>query len=269
MSYIASQHLSLSSNNATRITDEGSQATFLLRNNIPIPSNVDCYIQLKSFKYSNTFYNITDSNKNVYTSLGDMSVPPGVYSATSLLTALNNLNIVVFEYNPASLRVTVSHAITAFSINSGLHSMNINLGFLEEGDAAVLLAHVAPKCIRLTGIQQIKVRLENLSIATNGVVSDLENVLAAVTNDVLIGRTYVFAPASGYQYKISTTNISLVQIGLYSDKNELLNFLGSDWFLNCFISFQYKGKIEIPEALLRDETQPPPPQTNAPTDNLA
>ena len=48
-----------------------SSISFDLKTVIKIPSNVDAYIQLNSFKFMNAFYNVNTTNNQFYFSLNE------------------------------------------------------------------------------------------------------------------------------------------------------------------------------------------------------
>jgi len=68
-----------------------SSLSFELNQTILVPNNVDCYIQLESLKFVNSFYNINYSNNAFYYSIDTGSGLSDTYGFT---IPIGNYNII-------------------------------------------------------------------------------------------------------------------------------------------------------------------------------
>ena len=137
----------LNSNAADIISSRGD-ITFNLRRDITLPSGTIGYVSLSELTIPNTMYNINTSNNKLVLLDSSMvgktlTVTPGNYTVTSLMTELNEqLNPngdpdpdVLISYNDTTSKCTFTHPNSLFLIIMPTSTMNTVLGF-ESGEIA-------------------------------------------------------------------------------------------------------------------------------------
>ena len=255
--FLPNQTINLNSTNSTTITDLGSIAIFQLRSRINIPSNINAYIQLSTFKFSNVFYNVSEFN-NVFayslsTDISDIqtvTVPAGSYSVSTLITLLNELLIdtfLILTLNQTNFRINVTNDTHGFILRSSANSIHDTLGFIV--DSPQLVEYTAENAVKLSGVQVIQLSLPSLGINSNGVVGSDSSVLESIPVNVLTGSTQSYSPQHSSVYRIASNSITSFTVTLKSETGQLLDFHGSPWFLSVFISFQYLLPVLRPPSL--------------------
>ena len=81
------------SNNSTK----KSSISFELKNHITIPTNIDAYIQLNSYKFVNSFYNINTTNNIFYYSTSTIGI--GIINNISIDIGNYNINVLYCFHN--------------------------------------------------------------------------------------------------------------------------------------------------------------------------
>jgi hypothetical protein len=258
------QQIFLKSNEATSHNNKKkSDVSFVLKHDIIIPNNVDTYIQLNSFKFINCFYNVNSSNNVLYYSYSSSPtgildiysyiIPPGRYSMSALITVLNVELIgymnMVFDSN--TFKITVQACTDNIMIRSGINNCNMLIGFDNENSIADNIL-ISPNLANLSGTQMVYICMPNLGIYSNeSKISSLNNVIDSVNVTTLIGTTETYMNTSGAKYKIIGTNINSLNIRLYDEFNNLLDFNDTNWYMSLSLIFAYK-MTHIPAPTLND-----------------
>ena len=73
-SHLLNENIILNSKYATTINSNKNKANFELKKLILLPSNVNAYIELKNFKYSNVFYNVSENENVLWYDVGFSSI---------------------------------------------------------------------------------------------------------------------------------------------------------------------------------------------------
>ena len=234
-----------------------SDVSFELKNNINIPNNIDAYLQLNSFKFTNAFYNISSQNNMFYYSLSSnintiltVQIPIGQYTITNLLSSLNsslNPNIVL-SYSNTTFKITFTSSSYTFIIRSGqndcLNVLGFSTGTTQSNNTT------STKLINLSGVQVVYLSLSNIKLSSNSSKSSTtSNILESINVDSLIGNTQSFYNNTNTRYKISDNYFNFIDIKLFDEYNRLLDFNNVDWFLNISVIFCYKFQY-IPPKLL-------------------
>ena len=234
-----------------------SDVSFELKNNINIPNNVDAYLQLNSFKFTNAFYNISSQNNMFYYSLSSnintiltVQIPIGQYTITNLLSSLNsslNPNIVL-SYSNTTFKITFTSSSYTFIIRSGqndcLNVLGFSTGTTQSNNTT------STKLINLSGVQVVYLSLSNIKLSSNSSKSSTtSNILESINVDSLIGNTQSFYNNTNTRYKISDNYFNFIDIKLFDEYNRLLDFNNVDWFLNISVIFCYKFQYIPPQLL--------------------
>lgn len=234
-----------------------SDISFELKNNISIPNNIEAYIQLNSFKFTNAFYNISTYNNMFYYSLSSnintiltIQIPIGQYTISNLLSTLNsslNSNIVL-TYSNTTFKITFSSSTYTFIIRTGQNDCLNVLGLSSTTSQSN--NKISTKLINLSGVQVVYLSLSNIKLSSNASKSSTtSNILESINVDSLIGNTQSYYNPTNSRYKISDNYLNFIDIKLYDEYNRLLDFNNTDWFLNISIIFLYKFQYIAPQYL--------------------
>lgn len=275
--YIAPQAIHLDSRLGSHLSTLGNHVRFDLRNAIVVPQNIDCYVQMTAFRYSNVFYNVSQYNNVLYYSLSndigtvhEYIVPRGNYSVSSLISRLNiDLadDYMHFVYDPATFLVTVSNSEWGFILRTGSNSILLSLGIV--GPTAQAITHTGIYCINLSGTSVVNVQLENLFISSNSTSGYAISLVDSVMNDVLLGSTKTISNPSASKYKINQSIITAIDVRLSGDLDRNLNMLGTPFYLSLALTFVYKFDVRMPPNLSDSFKQAGPAGQDFGTDGMA
>jgi hypothetical protein len=249
-------------NNGTKKSD----ISFNLKTLIKIPNNVDAFVQLDSFKCMNTFYNINSTNNIFYFSvngggyiigtINNVVIPIGNYTISSLMTYINTqlTTYLLLTYDNSTFKITFTSPYN-FIIRSGENSCNKLLG-LNNDDTVMATTLTSPNLINLAGVQVLYITLGNITILSNSSINaNVGNVLESINIDVLAGSSKNYNNISNQKYKINEIFINNININIYDENNNLVDFNNSDWFMTISVIFSYKNEYKPPTTLeLNDGT---------------
>lgn len=259
------QLLFLRSSDYTTLNNDTAKSDifFELKDTIIIPNNIDAYLQLNSFKFINSFYNINWTNNTFYYTYNDNGdianfsrvIPVGNYSITELINYLNNelTGQMILTYDSKLFKIhfrTYNYPsfYYSFSINDGVNSILNVLGFDEPTPMQSYITSY--NLINLAGVQCLYITFENLNITSNTAkLANLNNVLECINIDVKTGATQSFNNHTNTKFKINVPNISFLNIRIYDEKNNLVNFNNTDWFMTLSFIFAYKMDYKPPKLL--------------------
>lgn len=236
-----------------------SDILFELKNRINIPNNINGYMQLNNFKFINSFYNINKYNNIFYYSINNngvindyqFSVNVGNYSINNLLTTLNNnlTGKITLTYDSLTFKINfVAVDNILFKLKSGEKNMLYVLGFDEQTEYVSSIKSV--NLINLTGVQSLYICINNLNLMSNaGKNSRLNNVLECINIAVPTGNSQIYQNTTNTKYKIGDTNINQMQINIYDENNNLVNFNNTNWSLSINIIFAYNMSYIAPTSL--------------------
>lgn len=249
------------SNNSTK----KSSISFELKNHITIPTNIDAYIQLNSYKFVNSFYNINTTNNIFYYStstigigiINNISIDIGNYNITTLIDFLNTslTGIMTFTYNQSTFKIKIIVNSGTMIIRNGVNNCLKVLGF-NNVDTIETNELTSPNLINLTGVQILYLTLPNFTISSNSSKdSTINNILESVNIDVMAGVSQSFLSSLNTKYRILDNSISKIDIEIYDENNTLVDFNNSDWYLSISFIFAYKMEYRQ-EKLLSNSMQP-------------
>ena len=254
----------LLSNSPTTLLN-GSQKSnilFELRNKIVIPPNVRCYIQLNNFRFVNSIYNININNNKFYYAVHHsgiyenitVTLPFGNYSITSILQYLNSacaVHHMDFTYVDTTFKVLITvgggHTI---HLNNGANNCFKALGFINYDTTTYVSSLLSDSIINLSGTQVLYISLENVNISSNGCKSNtVINVIESITMDVLIGSSQSFSNVNNHKFLVNENYINSIQVKIYDENSNLVDFNNCDWFLSLGVLFSYENQYLAPQTL--------------------
>jgi hypothetical protein len=229
-----------------------SSISFELNENIVIPNNVDCYILLKSFKFINSFYNINSTNNVFYYSIDSVigmgiidihnfEIPIGNYNITSFLAYLNvqlaGVMVITASNQTFKLTCTSSDIII---LRNGVNSCLKVLGF-NFVDTVQAYEITSPNLFNLSGVQMLYICISNFNVSSiSSINSYLNNVIQDINIETLAGTTQSFNNTSASRYKIMNSLINKIDLNIYDENNQLVDFNNTDFFINVSLIFSYK-----------------------------
>jgi len=261
---ISPQTIFLKSNEYTSLNNGSlkSDINYELKNKILIPSNVDCYIQLNTFKFINSFYNINGSNNHFYYSVHhsgiyetiDITIPYGNYSITSILEYLNTATAVhhmdfIYLDTLFKINITSSGSHEFFLINGVNNCLKV-LGFNSAITATYVTTLISPDLINLSGTQCLYISLENVNLSSNSCKqSQNNNIIENINVDVLIGSSQSYTNTNNSKFRVNENFISYVNVKIYNESGILVDFNNTDYYLSLGLIFAYKMTYQAPQIL--------------------
>lgn len=234
-----------------------SNLSFELKNQIHIPPNVECFIHLNSFKFVNSFYNIHSTNNKLYYSIDpyindilEIEIPIGNYSITTLITYINSqISPITATYSTSTFKITFT-AANNFKFWNGNNNCLKVLGFNEE-DTTETTSKTSPNLINLGGSQILYIVVNNLNLYSNGYKNSiLNNVLESIPISVLAGVSQTYVNQNTTRYKINVDTINRLEILIYDENNNLVDFNNNNWYINLSFIFSYKNQYIPPSYLI-------------------
>lgn len=230
--------------------------------NVPIYSypNMDVLVSLDSFQFTNSFYTINENNRYFYYSYDTgntffvFTLTLGNYDIDSLLIYLNSLmtGFFIFTYNSSTLKVTITSTDSrAFRL---LAKTQFNcfevLGFDSYGTSSDATSCISPYIFNLMSTQVLHITSPNININSISVKNTRKyNILGSIHVVCASGETQTHMNTNMFKYKISDNTIPFINICIYDQDFNTVNFNNIDWYLNLTFSFVYKKTLIMPEYL--------------------
>jgi hypothetical protein len=262
-------YISLISSDYTTLNNTlGSHITFELYQPIIVDTNVDTWLKLENFKFTNSMYNVSIYSNVFYFGLASniyisqsVIIPRSNYDVTSLIVALN-LNVgngFSFTYNSQTLKITVSNAQNFYLYNGSNNILKV-IGFSNAVQKSVLNVAISDNIINLIGSQMLYLSLPNLSMNSYGVKrtnkSNVISNIASIPVSAIQGDTQTFT--SDLHHKINDQIITFIEVRLSDENGNEVNFNGIDWYLTVSLMFTYKKEYKKPTYLtdVQGDVQP-------------
>lgn len=259
---IAPMFYTLRSNDYTyNINNIGSNLLFEMEESVRLPSNVESYVNIDSFKFTNAFYIINEYN-NVFqfglASSGYTPVSVNVeqknYTINSLVSYLNTNvgNGFTFSYDESLYKITITNS-QEFKLFSATNNILKVIGFSDELHESTSFTITSNQVINLLGVQMIYIEIVNLSYNSYSVrnsTSRNKNSIVAIPISAIQGDTQIYHSNQTW-HKILDKTYNVLQIRISDENDNELNFNGTEWFLNLQFIFTYQ-KEYIKANLLQD-----------------
>jgi len=230
--------------------------------NRPIYScpNMDILVSLDSFQFTNSFYTINENNRYFYYTYDSGStffvftLALGNYDIDSLLNYLNTLmtGFFIFTYNTSTLKITITSSNSrAFRLiaKTSFNCFEV-LGFDNNGTSSDATSCTSPYVFNLMTTQVLHITSPNINIDSVSVKNTRKyNILSSVHVVCASGETQTYTNTNMFKYKISDNTIPFINICIYDQDFNPVNFNNIDWFLNITFSFVYKKVLIMPQYL--------------------
>lgn len=192
----------------------------------------------------NAVYRVDSSNNVLYFSFGNIVVPPGFYSASTITTTIQALLQVVSPYysvtiNPLTYLMTISNSAFNFEclFSNTLNSLAPDLGFLEV-DSGVGQSFTAPKVIGLMNPQQLYINIGEFGTGftrtTSGLTYTYRFTVNVLTGDIVDVIFYDYHQ-NVIDFK-TPKYLGSLNISLYDQDGVLINLNG----INYQLVFSYE-----------------------------
>jgi hypothetical protein len=118
---------------------------------------------------------ISGYNNTLYTSLGNVTIPVGIYTGSLLATAIQTVLQALdadftFTYSTTTYKFTITHADTNFTVNIGSNSANKLIGFSTSANTSSALTHTSSNSIDLSPQKSLLIDIQEAEptiISTN------------------------------------------------------------------------------------------------------
>jgi hypothetical protein len=216
-------------------------------------------IKLVSFKYTNSFYTINDTNNYFYYkflsgSITTVQLTKGNYDIDTLLTHLSSLlsGIFTFAYSDSTLKVTISSvSLQTFILYSNSNNCFEVLGFDTDVNTSFYNnIQVAPYLMNLIGTEVLHITVPNISLNSIGIKNKRKySILDSIHVNAPKGEAETYYNISNFQYKISDNLITYLNIIIYDQNFNFVDFNNIDWYINIVFSFSYINNLVLPRTL--------------------
>jgi hypothetical protein len=254
----------LKSNDATSLLNGSlkSNISFDLRNKIFIPPNVNCFVQLNTFRFVNSIYNVNSTNNKFYYSVKHntniqsitLTIPVGNYSIISILQYLNTATAVHhmdFTYLDTLFKVNIAVSSSReIHLMDGANNCYRLLGFVNYNTTTYVTNLISDSIINLGGTQVLYISLENVNLSSNTSKQNANiNIIESITVDVLIGSSQSFSNTNNSKFKVNENFINSINVKIYDEYGYLVDFNNVDWFLSIGLIFSYEAQYIAPQML--------------------
>lgn len=256
----------LNSKNYSSKIDANNNYFYQLNNTIRKYSNQDMLIKLHSFTFTNTIYNINDSNNNFNYSFNspglgaffNVRVTNGNYSIDDLITNLNfrctgDLN---FSFNSTTLKIT----ITSLRENANFRLMEVDksiykvLGFNENISETLYNSITSPNIINLNTNTSLNIILDNIKFQCNSVKNQQFNIFENIPIISSFGEIQTYIANDNFKFLIDDDNINSIGVNILNQDFQPIYFNNSDWYMTISIEFIYKKELKIPTDYFNENT---------------
>lgn len=245
--------LRTSSYSYTHQASSKCQLSFELNEPIVCPSNVDIYMSLESFSFTNSFYTINENNyKFQYLYNGNATFKTltlGNYDIDSLIAHINSLVVldsIILSYNSIYNKVTITSSAGVIKLVDD--GMNQNcyeiLGFDDKGTSTTSNTFTSPYVCNLISNQLLHITTDmNLnSIALKG--HPHYNIIDTVLITASPGYVQNHKADGIFKFKLDSKGITSINISILNQDFDTVNFNNIDWFISLNFTFSY-SKVYI------------------------
>lgn len=249
----------LRSSSYTTMEDK-SNLIFELNTVIHSYPNMDMLVSLDSFQFTNSFYTINENNRYFYFSYNSgfsfsaATLDMGNYDIDTLLSHMNTVltGFFTFTYNISTFKITITSSDNRpfrLIAKTDFNCFEI-LGFDSNGTTTDSLSCTSPYIFNLMSTQVLHITSPSININSISVKNTRKyNILASVHVNSASGETQTYMNTNNFKYKISDYTIPLINICIYDQDFNPVNFNNIDWFLNITFSFIYKKEFIMPTYL--------------------
>lgn len=249
-------YLTLRSNEySTAVNSIKSHLLFELYRPIVVSNNIDMYMNVESFKFTNSMYNINQYNNVFYYgiapsyTLTSIIIPTGNYNITSLIDHLNSNigNNFTFTYVESLFKVTITNTAEFKLFNNDDNILKV-LGFNNTTHTSTALSLTSENMINLLGTQVIYIYITNLSFTSYSIKGSSQvNTVLTVPITAVQGDSQ--SVTTSHRHKLAETVINSVEVVIKDENDNEIDFNGVDWFLSLNFIFAYKKHYVAPSML--------------------
>lgn len=251
-------YICLKSTDYTTLNNQyNSYITFELYRPISIESNVDMWLQVESFKFTNSIYNVNIYSNIFYYGLAgsgysitSSTIGRGNYDITTLIAALNTIgNGFSFAYDNTSFKITITNS-QDFKLYPNSFNILKVIGFSNVIQTSSSNTIQSDQMINLIGPQMLYVSIPNISVNSYSIKNSNSNnksVVSSVPISAIQGDTQIYS--STIRHSINDKIITHLQVRITDEDDNEVNFNGVPWFINLSFIFSYKKQYVKPTYL--------------------
>lgn len=252
------------------LNNQKSNLVFELNHPILTHPNMDLLVSLESFNFTNSFYTVNAYNSKFYFSFSQTGIPyttvtigQGNYDIDSLIQTINSngvmqQNNMIAQYNSQFMKITMSSAQQFQLVNPFNHNLNMYelMGFDDFGSTEFSYNIRAPHVANLQSVQTLHVVAPNLNTASIGVKNTTRySILGSIHVNSLPGELQTWSNTSGFKYKIQDTAITFINMIIYDQDFNIIDFNGIDWYANITFQPIYRPELRVPKYLEDMDTE--------------
>lgn len=241
---------------STALNDKKSHLEFELYRPIQVNNNVDIYLSIETFKFTNSIYNVNQYHNVFYFSLSpsfvltSVLIPKANYSINSLITALNTSLTpygFMFTFDTSTSKISIANP-TSYIIYNKTYNINKIIGLNDAIINCSAGTYIAPNMCNLIGTQMLYVSFPNISLTSFSVKSSsMHSIVASIPIIAIQGDTQVFA--GSFKHKVTDSSITKIEILILDEDGNEVSFNSIDWFITLNFIMMYKKDYREPTLL--------------------
>lgn len=215
---------------------------------------IDSHISVINAQIPVSFYTVTTLNNAISCSFHGSAfstylLPVGNYNSNSLILALQTLlgNSLTITFSALTGRLTfVSSTVMNYDFDFNINnSANQALGFIKTSFSSTLYGTlVSPFPINLLGVKRLSIKSYNLGVSSYGSIGS-DPTLCVIPSDQPPFSMLSYQNQNNVdQQKIKVKMINSIDIFIYDENNNLIDFNNQNWTLTlCLENVRFKPDI--------------------------
>lgn len=191
----------------------------------------------------NSYYLINENNNDIVINNIVYSVQFGNYNVNNFITALTSVipSGFVITYSSITNKLTFNYT-SNFTINAGSSNCTINdiIGLGNTNITSVANSLVLPFVVNFLPLARINFRSNFFKFNNYSTTDNSTDIFLSLQNSAPpIGVVY-YVNQTNTNFIINDMNITVININVTDDNNNLINFNNVDWYMTFTIKIDYK-----------------------------
>jgi len=243
ISYPTNHSIQIHLNSASGVTNNGTMKSDLLFsfNNILASRNkiIELRISLVKAQIPNSFYLINSSNNQIIVNGTTHTFPVGNYTFSQFILQWNSTvgSTWTLTLSTITNKINFYNAGSSFTFTDNSSSIFKLLGFVQGTTYSSVSGYLtSPNCIDFSGIRNIVVRADNISLQ-NCICIDTGcgSCLGTIPNNFQFGSIIQYINFTNFKNIFSVHELNSLAIKLCDDNLNLLDFNNIDWTITVQI----------------------------------
>lgn len=252
MSYVLdtpfrSQLFVLNSNNADIYNNSTylSDVVFLLNNRIIVPDNIAVLVSVQSANVPVSFYIVNEYNNYLHITRSDntitaVTITQGNYTANDFLNYMNNLsNGYTWSFSTITNKFTITNSSYDFTIDSSSTCQDL-IGIIGSTTSSSYSLTSSYVC-NFSGTLYLTIETQLTTHNIDSYDGSFSHELMAIPLNESAGGVVLYENKNNYKSYLNDKYISYLEVKIYDDNKNLINFNGKNWFI--LLQFDYINSL--------------------------